>query len=279
MRTASSTAARLPTAFVTCGRKASESAIDTGAKKRRRSTSATSSFWTGWTPSSFCRLKTSAISALIVLPVSSLFSRSEASSDATSAQRSTFVTAWHRYWKKSTSRPRHASSTATLPRANISTSSISTSVASPSAWGRDSRSTSSGSAGGVSRSSSRPSACNPRTPAGPAIWKASTLHGCFSQRSSPPGPRTSIPFSTSSLSNASAATRAGGSAAPTSDRNCSTAGSSGSDSGSCARCRSATSVCVFPPPYVSSSCRTAFVFRPARRSTTSRASSRNANVG
>ena len=67
----------------------------------------------------------------MALPVSSFLSRSEASSDATSAQRSTLVTAWHRYWKKSVSRPRHAPSTATLPRANISTSSISTNVREP----------------------------------------------------------------------------------------------------------------------------------------------------
>ena len=238
----------LATAAVTCGRKAPRSAIDSEVKKRRRSTSATSCFCTGWTPSSLCRLKMSKICWVNALPNVSLFAGSDASREATRAQRSTLTTAWQRDWKKPISRPRQSPAIAAFSRAYISTSSIRTRVARPSACGRDSRSASSGSAGGVSRSSFARSGWSARKPSSPAIWNASTLQGCFSQRSSPAGSRTSMPFSTSSLSKQSAAMRAAGRGVPMWDLNWSTADRAGNASGSWTRWRNATSVWVLPPP-------------------------------
>ena len=236
------------TAPLTWGRNDSRSAMESGAKNRRRITSATSSFWTGCTPSSCCRPKICAISPLTDFPKTSAFSGPEASSEATTAQRSTRAAAWQRYWKKSTSRTRSRSESAARSRAYISTSSISTSVERPSWSGRANRSESSDSAGGGSRSSSAPSPWIVRSPSAPANWKARTLHGWRSLRVSPPGPRTTMPFWTSSLSKLSATTRARGNRPSVASRNCSTAGSEGSCAGSWNRWRSVMSVCVLPPP-------------------------------
>ena len=235
---------------MTCGRNASGSRRHSGSKKRRRSTSGTSSFPTGCTPSSRCRRKTSNRSAVRRLPSSPCCLRgSVASSDATSAAVSTFATACVRYWKKSTIRSRQTGSRPAFSRAYISTSSTSTSVASPSRRGSSSSAASSGSAGGVSRSASAPSACRARSPSAPAIWNASTLHGCRSVRAAPSGPRTpSIPRSASILSKQSATVRAAGRSAPTCSRNSRTAGRSGSAAGSRNRWRRVIRVCVLPPP-------------------------------
>ena len=84
------------------------------------------------------------------------------------AHRSTFTTACVRYWKKLIMRPREGGSLSTWPRRYISTSSRSTSVERPSSWGLDNSSATSGSAGGVSRSSSLPSAWINLRPSDPA---------------------------------------------------------------------------------------------------------------
>ena len=68
------------------------------------------------------------------------------------AHRSTFTTAWVRYWKKASKRPRDAGATSTCARMYISTSSRRTSVDRPSSCGFDSNSANNGSAGGVSLS-------------------------------------------------------------------------------------------------------------------------------
>ena len=158
----------LPTTEVTCGRKTPSSLMDSGLKKRRRRTSATSSLLTGLASSSIWRPKTWDTSRRSSFPKSSCFLGSEASSEATMAQRSTFTTACVRYWKKLINRPRQLGSFSTCMRIYINTSSRRTKVERPSSCGLDSRSTMSGSAGGVSRSSSLPSAWMSLRPSAPA---------------------------------------------------------------------------------------------------------------
>ena len=233
---------------MTWARRALSSCRLSRSKNRRRSTSATSSLRTGCTPSSRCRRKTSNRSACKRWPISSpCFRGSVASSEATIAARSTFATACVRHWKKSTIRSRQIGFAPAFWRAYISTSSTRSRVDRPRAAGRSSSAASSGSAGGVSRSSAAPAPWRARRPSAPPSWKASTLQGWRSARTSPSGPRTpSMPRSTSILSKQSETGTARGSAPPA--RNSRTAGRSGSASGSRNRWCSVISVCVLPPP-------------------------------